>query len=502
MRNQEVKAAYVSVDVDIDYYAPSEEAIDYKKDWDAHIDAYNVEASLYAKDAWHTSSLWVRAEAQAALISSTIVTVALVVVLAFIGMLVFTRDQRLSLMVVGSTLQVISGLTWFITVVMGWPIGAIEVIALIVFIGYAVTYSLHIAHRYGAAESLEWKASVGDNELTATRYKRTAFALASIGGAALGSAVTTAGCSIFLLFCTLTIFQKLGGVVLAVTIMSILAALIPLPGALLLVGPKEPGNCWCMRPRETFHKFRNIKATLAEAQEKRKQEALKQRTEYERLKKEKDEKKKLEKAEKDVQKQQAAEEKAKQKEEEARKKAEEKAAKEAAKAAAAAAAQEAKSPKAADAPSPKAKSKGASPKSKAAANSGSSSSLVDLDADKVGSGTPSSSSSKKTRSAKPGESKSAVVSGASSSNPALAALKPTKGKSTASTVAGNSVSGLSLPGVSSKTPPSSGAVVSAPRQDSKFSDSDFDIGVEESLGAQVQSSQGVIMAGKSSSAAQ
>jgi len=95
-----------------------------------------------------------------------------------------------------------------------------------------------------------------------------------------------------------------------------------------------------------------------------------------------------------------------------------------------------------------------------------------------------------------------VVSGASSSNPALAALKPAKGKSTASTVAGNSVSGLSLPGVSSKTPPSSGAVVSAPRQDSKFSDSDFDIGVEESLGAQVQSSQGVIMAGKSSSAAQ
>ena len=32
---------------------------------------------------------------------------------------------------------------------MGWALGAVEVIALIVFMGYAVTYSLHIAHKYG-----------------------------------------------------------------------------------------------------------------------------------------------------------------------------------------------------------------------------------------------------------------------------------------------------------------------------------------------------------------
>merc|ERR1712151_850608 len=77
------------------------------------------------------------------------------------------------------------------------------------------------------------------------RYKRTKFALKSIGGAALGSAVTTAGCSVFLLFCKMTIFKKLGGVVLAVTTMSIVTALGPLPAFLYMCGPLEPGMSCC-----------------------------------------------------------------------------------------------------------------------------------------------------------------------------------------------------------------------------------------------------------------
>merc|ERR1719272_972811 len=80
------------------------------------------------------------------------------------------------------------------------------------------------------------------SERAALRYQRTGFALKSVGSAAMGSAMTTAGCSVFLVCCTLTIFQKLGAVVLAVTLMSILTALGPLSAALLLFGPLEPGR--------------------------------------------------------------------------------------------------------------------------------------------------------------------------------------------------------------------------------------------------------------------
>jgi hypothetical protein len=240
IRNGEVRASFMSFSIDISKYASTEVALDHMAKWDEYVDDFNREASRFAKGAFHVADLWVRAQAQAELISSTILTLALVIILAFAGMLVFTRDPILSFFVVCATISVVSGLAWFIVGLMGWSVGPIEVIALIVFIGYAVTYSLHIAHKYGSEEAL-MEDPRGLEGAAALRYQRTNFAMKSIGGAAFGSAVTTAGCSFFLIPCTLTIFQKLGGVVLAVTLMSIFTALVPLPAALLLMGPTKPG---------------------------------------------------------------------------------------------------------------------------------------------------------------------------------------------------------------------------------------------------------------------
>jgi len=49
------------------------------------------------------------------------------------------------------------------------------------------------------------------------------------------------GSATFLLFCTLTIFKKLGSVVFVVTLLSIFAALGPLVAALIIFGPLNPG---------------------------------------------------------------------------------------------------------------------------------------------------------------------------------------------------------------------------------------------------------------------
>ena len=50
-------------------------------------------------------------------------------------MLIFTHSCILSVVVVVSTVMVIIVLSFFITVVMGWEVGLIEVIAFIYFIG-------------------------------------------------------------------------------------------------------------------------------------------------------------------------------------------------------------------------------------------------------------------------------------------------------------------------------------------------------------------------------
>jgi len=265
-RGGQVKASFMSFTIDVHRFSATALALEHQRKWDAYLDRYNAEASRFARDAWHTSSLWVRAEAQNELISSTVNTLIIVVILAFLGMVVFTHNAGLSLLVVLATMGVVSGLFFFITVVMSWAIGPIEVIGLIVFIGYAVTYSLHIAHRYGSIDAVD---SVLPDEVASklspaagARYRRAQFALQTIGGAAIGSAATTAGSATFLVFCTLTIFQKLGGVVLAVTAMSILMALGPLPAVLLLVGPQDPGRRCVPSVGEFFEGLGHVKCAF------------------------------------------------------------------------------------------------------------------------------------------------------------------------------------------------------------------------------------------------
>jgi hypothetical protein len=246
LRNDEVKAMYAKFQIDYNRNSQTAPTIALMEKWDDAIEVWNDESSRFARGAWHISDLWVRAQAQEELISSTALTLVVVLVLAFIGMVIFTADVVLSFFVVMATIVVVCLLAFFITTLMNWAIGPIEVIALIVFLGYAVTYSLHIAHRYGEPEALKspvFLPGVDLSESAHTRYQRTDFAMKAIGGAAIGSAVTTTGCAVFLLFCTLTIFQKLGGVVLAVTVMSITIALGPLPAALMLMGPVNPGMC-------------------------------------------------------------------------------------------------------------------------------------------------------------------------------------------------------------------------------------------------------------------
>lgn len=242
-----LKAFYFTFLMNVPKDARASVSLDYKGYWDAYVDHFKALAAAEGRGKLgiiHTAALWRDAEAESELLRSTVVTIAIVLGLAFLGMLAFTRSMILSAYVVASTLQAMVGLVFFITVVMQWKLGLIEVIAIIYFVGYAVTYPLHVAHKYADPEALRVRPNLNlSSENDRRRYQRTKWALKSIGGAALGSAMTTAGASLFLVFCTLTVFGKLGSMCLAVTVMSILTALGPLPAALLTFGPPKPGLC-------------------------------------------------------------------------------------------------------------------------------------------------------------------------------------------------------------------------------------------------------------------
>jgi len=242
----EVRGMYASLECDINKDSGSEKILEYMKEWSRFVDKYNEGAWVSAKGAFHVSKAWVDAETSGILISSTINTVAVLLSLSFVGMFLITQSCALSMFVVMATLFVCSGQVFYISVVTSSDLGILEVIALIYFVGYALDYSLHIAHKYGSLGRSDEKLPLRDGGRTATtgmRFRRTKFALKSMGGATLSAAITTAGASLFLSFCTLTIFRRLGSMCLAVTVLSIFAALGPLPVGLLCYGPKNPGCC-------------------------------------------------------------------------------------------------------------------------------------------------------------------------------------------------------------------------------------------------------------------
>mmetsp|Transcript_57841 Transcript_57841/g.102759 ORF Transcript_57841/g.102759 Transcript_57841/m.102759 type:complete len:1149 (+) Transcript_57841:67-3513(+) len=242
----QMQASLFTFKIDLHTRSSAYVAIDHKKFWDDYLAEYNSKALLAANGAIQTSSLWVQAEAVKELVASTVSTMAVAIAFAFIGMLIVTVDLLLSMFVVLSTLANVCFLAAFMVLVMNWNIGAIEIVALIAFIGYAMTYSLHIAHRYSSygPSPVPGKKTPKDTQNWAPQIRnmRTHFAIQTIGQAALGSAITTVGCALPLLFCLLTIFVKLGLVVLVVTILSIIMALGPLPASLLWLGPRDPGT--------------------------------------------------------------------------------------------------------------------------------------------------------------------------------------------------------------------------------------------------------------------
>eukprot|EP00929_Paragymnodinium_shiwhaense_P107813 TRINITY_DN74171_c0_g1_i1.p1 TRINITY_DN74171_c0_g1~~TRINITY_DN74171_c0_g1_i1.p1 ORF type:complete len:1256 (-),score=138.65 TRINITY_DN74171_c0_g1_i1:102-3869(-) len=245
MRDGEVKALRVNIFVRMKKDPDVETALSYKKLWDAHIDQWNSQAPASAKGAFFVSSIWITAEENAQLIDSVKGTIVLFLCLSFVAVIVFTRSLLLALFVTIATVGVLVGLMFFVLIIMGWKLGLVEGVCLIYFIGYAVTYTLHIAHLY-AGDIREERLPITKARLSegaALRYRRVSHAMKSIGGATLGSGITTAGASVFLVFSTLSVFERLGGMCLFVTVTSVAVALIPVPALLVIAGPRHPAAC-------------------------------------------------------------------------------------------------------------------------------------------------------------------------------------------------------------------------------------------------------------------
>lgn len=79
--------------------------------------------------------------------------------------------------------------------ILGWALGVIESIAIVILIGFSVDYAVHLANHY--------VESVYDD-----RFRRMQDALGGIGISIFSGAITTIGSGIFLFFAVVTFFQQ------------------------------------------------------------------------------------------------------------------------------------------------------------------------------------------------------------------------------------------------------------------------------------------------------
>eukprot|EP00438_Fugacium_kawagutii_P016931 Skav234511 [mRNA] locus=scaffold2162:77173:83151:- [translate_table: standard] len=69
-----------------------DEGLLFMKEWDKFVNAKNAVASITANQAWHTASIWVRSEAEKAIIGSTIDTIIIATCSGWAGVFLFTGD--------------------------------------------------------------------------------------------------------------------------------------------------------------------------------------------------------------------------------------------------------------------------------------------------------------------------------------------------------------------------------------------------------------------------
>jgi len=200
----------------------------WKAEWDKFLEEMNrKESSSKSLGAFfHTSTLWVRAETETKLVTTTLLCAVFSIAFALITVVAFLRNLALAVYLVLSIVSVVICLAALMFGIIGWPFGAVEAIGLIVFVGFCVDYSMHLAEAF--------RQSAGE-----TRFARMKEALQRTGGAIMASAMTSFLAGIPLVFCTIQVFVKFGITVVSNTVLSLLFSLLFFTALLMIAGPME-----------------------------------------------------------------------------------------------------------------------------------------------------------------------------------------------------------------------------------------------------------------------
>jgi len=192
------------------------------------------------------------------LLKSSVVGIAISVVLAYAVLLIATTNVIVTTMAIVSILGIM--LSVFMTMVfLGWEISVLESISMIVVVGMSVDYTVHLMHAYHECDSL----------LIPARFDKARAAMAEMGVSVFSGALTTflAACPLF--FAQFVFFSQFGAFIAMITLYSIVWAIFFLMTLVTVVGPEatENGNGYlfgeitiCKKNKNKAEKIKRIAA--------------------------------------------------------------------------------------------------------------------------------------------------------------------------------------------------------------------------------------------------
>jgi len=208
-----------------------------QKDLFEHYENYFDKRLVVNNKAYFSSFIFNWMFITEALVSNTIQSLILALIFCWIITTTMTWNVLLGIFGVGSVLMTVCMSVAFICL-MGWTLGIIEAIVLIVIVGISVDYAVHIVHAYNHAYEAP------DKTPAEVREAKSHTAVGSMGISLLSGMATSVGAAIFLWFCQVSFFRKFGQFLMITLILSLIVTLFFLIPLLIGLGPRHHSAGW------------------------------------------------------------------------------------------------------------------------------------------------------------------------------------------------------------------------------------------------------------------
>ena len=234
----DVRFVYSELRLTASRYVAYEDGIDLFKAWDAFMGQKQgsspacvaAAAAGYPSDGFQYSAAAVFWFIQEKLVSEAFFGMFLSLLLATIVLVIATGNVFVGLLA-GATIAAIVITVLAVLVAIGWKLGVLQSIILVLVPGLSVDYVAHLSHVYSTCAQT-------------SRKGRTRAALAAVGISIVSGAVSTMLASGLLLFATITFFFQFGIGIFITIVCSLAWSLLFLPSALSSFGPQGKTGDW------------------------------------------------------------------------------------------------------------------------------------------------------------------------------------------------------------------------------------------------------------------